>query len=268
MSSISERFAQLKAKRQAAYIPYVCAGDPDRDFSLHLMTELVRAGADILELGLPFSDPIADGAVIQRAMNRSLAAGFRVRHIFEMIERFKNSELSCPVVLMSYLNPIVRFGQERFCERLAESGCDGLLVVDMPIEESESLHQVARDFGLDLIQLIAPSSDDGRVDSILSRASGFVYLVSVAGTTGVRDTLAESAIAMLKKISSRTDLPLALGFGISTPGQVREAVIAGASGIVEGSKLISICEESGFSRKESLEIVARHVKEMKAATNL
>jgi len=268
MSSIGDVFSRLRGKRQAAYIPYVCAGDPDRDFSLRLMTELVRDGADIIELGLPFSDPIADGAVIQRAMERSLAAGFKVRHVFEMIEQFKNSDFSCPVVLMSYLNPIVRFGQERFCQRLADSGCDGLLMVDMPIEESESLHQVARDFGLDLIQLIAPSSDDGRVDSILSRASGFAYLVSVAGTTGVRDSLSESAIAMLKRISSKTDLPLALGFGISSPQHVREAVSAGASGIVEGSKLISICEESGFSRKESLERIARHVKEMKAATNL
>ncbi|MEM4264817.1 MAG: tryptophan synthase subunit alpha [Thermoplasmata archaeon] len=266
MSSLEEVFSCLREKRQAAYIPYVCAGDPDRDFTLRLINTLSEAGADIVELGLPFSDPIADGPVIQRAMNRSLAAGFKVRHIFEIIEQARKSGVCCPIILMSYLNPILRYGSERFCQRLSEVGGDGLLVVDMPIEESESLCSAARNCGLSVIQLIAPNSDNERIMHILARASGFVYLASVAGTTGAREKLSQSALAMLRKVYPMTRLPLVLGFGISFPQHVKEAVLAGASGVVEGSKLISIYEENGMANASSLKRIFEHVREMKAMT--
>ena len=265
MSSIERLFSRLTENGQAAYIPYVCAGDPNRDFTLQLIGKLAEAGADIIELGLPFSDPIADGSAIQRAMCRSLSAGLRVAHVFEIIEDVRKLGIDCPIVLMSYLNPILRFGAEEFCRRLVGSGGDGLLVVDMPIEESESLCAVAKNLGLDLIQLIAPSSDDERIKRILSCATGFVYLVSVAGTTGAREKLSESALAMVRSISPISRLPLVLGFGISSPQHVREAVLAGASGIVEGSKLISIYEEDGMDPNRSLEKIATHVREMKSA---
>ncbi|MEM2839633.1 MAG: tryptophan synthase subunit alpha [Thermoplasmata archaeon] len=265
MSSLEEVFSCLREKRQAAYIPYVCAGDPDRDFTLRLINTLSEAGADIVELGLPFSDPIADGPVIQRAMNRSLEAGFKVRHLFETIEQVRKSGNESPIVVMSYLNPILKFGSEKFCNRLAESGGNGLLVVDMPIEESESLCETARNLDLDVIQLIAPTSNDERIGLILSRASGFVYLVSVAGTTGAREKLSESALSMLKKISPSSKLPVVLGFGISSPQHVTEAVRAGASGVVEGSRLISIYEENGAGVQATLTEIAEHASKMKTA---
>lgn len=266
MSRISQVFDSIKGNGSAAYIPYICAGDPDRDFTLSLIERLDRAGADIFELGLPFSDPIADGPVIQAAMQRSLAAGFRVDDLFALISSARELGIRQPIVIMSYYNPIMQMGVRRFCERLVDVGGDAILPVDLPLEESELLEENAREHGLDIIRLIAPSTDNSRLELLLSKASGFVYVVSVAGTTGARDSLPDSAISLIGRVAGRSEIPVALGFGISHPNHVRDAVQAGASGVIEGSKLIQTYSEALADRNEALDRVERHGREMKSST--
>jgi len=268
MSRISKTFDDLKKKGSAAYIPYVCAGDPDYESSLRLAKTLCESGADILELGLPFSDPIADGPVIQGAMMRSLSSGFRVNKLFEMIASLRNSGIDNPIIVMTYVNPIIRIGVEKFCTKLSESGADGLLVVDLPIEESAELDSMLHERHLDSIRLIAPNTRDSRIDTMISKTSGFVYAVSVSGITGSRDRLPESALSFVKRVVARTNNPIALGFGISNPTHVKEAVKAGASAVVEGSRLISIYQEDAKSEDERLKRIGKHVREMKAATSM
>jgi tryptophan synthase alpha chain len=231
-----------------------------------MIHRLCKSGADILELGLPFSDPIADGPTVQGAMLRSLSAGFKVADMFDFLASIRASGAKQPVVLMTYYNPVLRFGIERFCRRLADAGGDAMLVVDLPLEESSNLDKAAEKNGLDVIRLIAPTTSDSRMNLLLSKASGFVYVVSVAGVTGARDDLPESAAPLLKRVATRTRLPVVLGFGISRPSHVREALSAGASGAVEGSGLISIYSELLDKRNEALDHIEQHAKKMKQAT--
>jgi tryptophan synthase alpha chain len=264
VTRISEAFS--KQRGGSVFIPYVCAGDPDKEFTIDVVKSLVRAGADIIELGMPFSDPVADGPVIQQAMNRSLAAGFRCSDLFENISDLRKEGVIQPIVVMTYYNPILRMGVETFCRRMAEAGADGILPVDLPPEESMELDAAAMQHGLDVIRLIAPSTSDSRIDYILSKAQGFVYVVSVDGTTGARDELAHSATELLHRVTSRSKIPVVLGFGISTPEHVREAVSSGASGFVEGSKLISLYSARLNDRQRALDTVSMHASKMKSAT--
>ncbi|MGQ9587554.1 MAG: tryptophan synthase subunit alpha [Thermoplasmata archaeon] len=266
MSQIRETFRALASDGSRAFIPYLCAGDPDKRFSLELMHRLSRAGADIIEIGLPFTDPVADGPVIQAAMNRSLAGGFKCADLFELVRQARQEGIRRPIVAMTYYNPVLQMGSEKFCDRLVEAGADAVLAVDLPPEESHELDEACRTRGLDVVRLIAPSTTDSRMDYILSRASGFVYVVSVSGTTGAREVLPPSAESLVKRVVKRSELPVALGFGISTPEQVRAAISCGASGVVEGSKLISIYAESLPDRESALDRVERHAREMKNAT--
>ncbi len=169
MSGISSAFKSLAGAESGAYIPYVCAGDPDSEFTLDLVNRLCKAGADIIELGLPFSDPVADGPVIQGAMSRSLSAGFKVARIFDTVAAVRDSGLKQPIVIMTYFNPVVKMGVDKFCARLANSGGDAVLVVDLPMEESRELDEAAADYGLDVIRLVAPSTDDERMGLILEK---------------------------------------------------------------------------------------------------
>jgi tryptophan synthase alpha chain len=266
MSRISERFEALRREGSGAFIPYVCAGDPDFDFTLRQIERLAKAGADIFEIGLPFSDPVADGPVIQGAMNRSLSSGFRTKDVFDLISSSRMRGVDRPMIVMTYYNPVLRFGVASFCERLAEAGGDGLLVVDLPPEESKELDDAAKVHGLDIVRLVAPSTVDSRLDFILSKASGFVYAVSVAGTTGARVQLPTFAEKLLSRITSRSRLPVVLGFGVSSPDHVRAAISMGASGVVEGSKLISTYSDHLGERDKALGLIERHAREMKAAT--
>jgi tryptophan synthase alpha chain len=267
MNRILSTFESLAEKQSGAYVPYICAGDPDKDFTIKLVNRLCRAGADVLEIGLPFSDPLADGPAIQEAMGRSLAAGFKVAHVFELISVLRDEGVDQPIVLMTYFNPVLQFGLANFCERLASAGGDGILVVDLPIEESEELENAAKASNLDVIRLVAPTTNGARLDVILSKASGFVYIVSVAGVTGARNTFANSAAHIMKRVSARTKLPSVIGFGISRPEHVRQALATGASGVVEGSALISKYSGLLGSREDALEIVEQHAREMKSATH-
>ena len=229
------------------------------------MDTLVGAGADIVELGLPFSDPIADGPTIQQAMGRSLSGGFKVSDLFDAVSSVRRSHEDLPIVVMTYFNPVLRMGVSAFCGRLADAGGDAVLVVDLPPEESSELDDAARQTGLDTIRLVTPNTDDERLKRILGSASGFLYAVSVAGVTGSRAELADTSRALLGRVSSASGVPVALGFGISEPTHVRAALESGASGVIEGSKLISMYEGSDDLRA-ALEDIARHAREMKSAT--
>jgi len=266
MSRIKGTFERLAKENAGAYIPYICAGDPDAEFTVSLATRLLDSGADILELGIPFSDPVADGPVIQGAMNSSLGGGFRVAQIFDVVEAVRKNGYQQPIVLMTYSNPVLRMGVQSFCSRAAGSGVDGMLAVDMPIEESGELDRASKEHGLDVIRLVAPSTTDARLREIASRGSGFLYAVSAAGVTGARASLSGSAVSLLKRTVPMSPLPVALGFGISSPGHVREAMAAGARGVVEGSALVSTYAPSLGTKVQALESVAEHAVRMKAAT--
>ncbi|HUW42622.1 MAG TPA: tryptophan synthase subunit alpha [Thermoplasmata archaeon] len=268
MSRISGVFKSMQAGRRAAYIPYICAGDPSIEFSLALAKAIGKGGADLFEIGLPFSDPIADGPTIQKAMQRSLASGFKVDQLFGLISSMRSAGMSQPIIVMTYYNPVLQAGPGKFCRKLSDAGGDGILVVDLPPEESGEIDRHAKETGLDVIRLVAPSTDDARLGYLLSKASGFVYAVSASGTTGVRNMLPSSAISTLQRISSKTRLPVALGFGISQPEHVRAAVNAGAAAVVEGSKLISIYSDSPGDEQAALRKIEKHVAEMTSATNL
>lgn len=266
MSRMGAAFGELARRNEGAYIPYICMGDPDRDFTLSLASALLGAGADILELGVPFSDPVADGPVIQGAMNRSLGNGFRVSDTFRIVASIRRAGHGQPIVLMTYANPVLRMGLQEFCSRAAGAGADAVLMVDMPIEESDLFDSRAKENGLDVIRLATTSTDDSRLAELLSRASGFLYAVSAAGVTGARLSLPESATALLKRASAASSIPVVLGFGISAPDHVREAIAAGARGVVEGSALVSAYASHLDDLPRALREVARHAAEMKEAT--
>ena len=233
-----------------------------------MIGRLCKSGADILEIGLPFSDPIADGPTVQGAMLRSLRAGFKVRDVFELISSLRSSGTDQPVVLMTYYNPLLRIGVENFCRRLAKAGGDAVLAVDLPLEESTGLDRAADRTGLDVIRLVAPTTTDSRMELILSRASGFAYVVSVAGVTGARDNLPRSTVTFLNRVTARSNHPVVLGFGISRPTHVSKAVSAGASGVVEGSELISIYSGLLSNREAALDRLELHARRMKDATSI
>jgi len=233
---------------------------------MSLIEALSSSGADILEIGLPFSDPIADGPVIQNAMMRSLKGGFKVNDIFNLIKKTRASGIDIPIIVMSYLNPIIRIGGNEFCKKSAESGADGILLVDMPIEESEELDEIVKKHGMDVIRLIAPNTCEARMMEIFSKSTGFVYAVSVSGTTGARDNLSKQSIDFLRRVASIRTCPLAVGFGISSPDHVRQIRAIGVDAVIEGSKLISIYSDYTLSNEERLSRIEEHATEMKRAT--
>jgi tryptophan synthase alpha chain len=230
---------------------------------MKLIRVLCSSGADLVELGMPFSDPIADGRAVQGAMKRSLSRGFKLEALSDIVIGVRDEGIHQPLIVMCYYNNLLRRGLAQICGRLSEAGVDGLLVVDLPLEESSELERVANDDGLALIRLIARSTPEERVRTILEVAQGFTYLVSVSGTTGVRDHMDPSALASVRKISMMSRIPVVMGFGISQPLHARKAVENGASGVVEGSGLISIYEDD--NGPGSLENLARHARAMKEA---
>lgn len=228
-------FQRLRGQRRAALIPFVTAGDPAPEATVPLMHCMVAAGADLIELGVPFSDPIADGPVIQRATERALAQGVSLHDVLDMVHRFRADDDTTPVVLMGYLNPIEVMGAEAFATAAREAGVDGALVVDVPPEEGHDLVTALRAVDLDLVYLLAPTSDAGRIERIGAVASGFVYYVSVKGVTGAGNLDVAGVAAKLSEIRSRIELPVGVGFGIrdaATAAQVAEhadAVIVGSA---------------------------------------
>lgn len=236
---IEEAFA---AADRPLFIGFLVAGDPDPATGIRVADALIDGGADILELGVPFSDPLADGPVIQRAHARALRGGTTLDRVFDQLRHIR-SRSTIPVILFTYANPVFRRGIERFCREAADAGADGLLVVDLPAEEAGGVDRAAGRAGLALISLVAPTTTGRRRSMILDRARGFVYLVSREGVTGVQDRVPPVPGDLIARVSRETDLPVAVGFGISSPEQARAVARAGADAVVVGSALVRLVED-------------------------
>ena len=241
MSRIRETFASLKRAGRGGFIPFITAGDPDLTTTELLLIELAAAGADIIELGVPFSDPVADGETIQRASERALGKGVTLRDVLTCIARAKQ-HIDVPIVLFSYFNPLLNFGRDRLANDAKEAGVDAVLVTDLIPEEAHIWIETLIQFDLDPIFLVAPTTPDKRLKQIAREARGFIYAVSRAGVTGARDEMTEDAEALVKRVRLVSDLPVAVGFGISTAEQVRE-VLRFADAAVIGSAIVSQIEE-------------------------
>ncbi|MEL7061852.1 MAG: tryptophan synthase subunit alpha, partial [Acidobacteriota bacterium] len=242
MSAIDDVFQRCRADRRAAFIPFLVAGDPSLETTGELMRAMVDGGADMIEVGVPFSDPVADGPTIQEAAQRALDAGASLSGILRVIAQHRD-QLGVPIVLFTYFNPIHRRGVEHFAEQAAASGVDGVLCVDLPPEEAaHELLPALRRHSLDTIFLLAPTSGKERIRSVAAHSSGFVYYVSRTGVTGARDALPKELVKETRRLRRRLDAPLSVGFGISTPEQV-EAVARVADGVVVGSALVSLIAE-------------------------
>jgi len=248
-SLLTRRFLRCRREGRAALVPYLTAGYPSAETTGELLSALVRSGADVIELGIPFSDPLADGPTIQRASFRALEGGMSVEGALELLARFRG-EHDTPVVLFTYLNPVLRFGYDRFLERAREAGAQGLLVTDLPVDAEPGKEEAVREAGLDLIRLVAPTTRPERLPRILEEASGFLYYISRTGVTGARAELREALQDEVEALRSHTELPVAVGFGISSREQ---AAVVGrvADGVVVGSALIDALDEGGVEGAEA-----------------
>jgi len=265
---IAARFAALKAEGRGALMPFLMAGDPDAATSLAMLRGLPAAGADLIELGMPFSDPMADGPTVQLAGQRALRAGTTLTGVLGMLRRFRAGDDTTPVVLMGYLNPVLSYGTERFCTDAAAAGADGLIIVDMPPEESQELAPHAEAAGLALIRLIAPTTDDARLPLVLRACSGFIYYVAITGITGTRQASGAELARNIPRLRRFTDLPIAIGFGIRTPEQAAEAGRL-ADGAVVGSALIDVMaatlDATGAATGATVDAMLTRVQQLAAA---
>ena len=265
---IAARFDQLRKQGRGALIPFLEAYDPDLATSLAILRGMPAAGADLIEIGVPFTDPAADGPTIQRAGQRALKAGGSLSGALAMVRDFRTQDHDTPIVLMGYLNPILAYGVERFCQDAEATGVDGLIVVDMPPEESDELTPHMQGRTLDLIRLVAPTTDDARLLLVLHGAGGFVYYVAIAGITGTRSATVDDLARAIPRIRAVTDLPIAIGFGVRTPEQASEAARI-ADGAVVASALIETLVKSldaaGCATPGTVEQVLEHVRELAQA---
>lgn len=252
MSRISGTFQRLRAAGRKAFIPFVVAGDPSLAATEQAVRALVRAGADLVEIGVPFSDPIADGPINQRAAHRALLQGVTLTDVLDLAERLR-SDVDVPIVLLSYFNPILRYGLDRFAKDAVRSGVSGVVVPDLPPEEADDVVASARAEGLDSIFLLAPTSTDERIRLVAERSTGFIYCVSLTGVTGVQEQLSADLEDLLHRIKRMTDTPVCVGFGVSTPEQARR-VAQVADGVIVGSALVASLEQQadGIGRLAAL----------------
>ncbi|MBB3172245.1 tryptophan synthase alpha chain [Endobacter medicaginis] len=268
MSRIAGRFAELAAAGRGALIPYLQAYDPDLATSEAILAGMAEAGADLIEIGVPFSDPMADGPTIQRAARRGLAAGATLAGVLAMVARFRAHDTTTPVVLMGYLNPIDSYGPERFCNDAAAAGVDGLIVVDMPAEEADLLAPHAAAAGLDIIRLVAPTTDAARLPVVLEGASGFIYYVSITGITGTRSASSDELAAALPRIRAASRLPVAIGFGVRTPAQAAGAARIGDAAVVASvliETLAATLDDRGRATPGTVDSVLAEVRALAAA---
>jgi tryptophan synthase alpha chain len=268
MSRIAARFVELKRQGRGGLIPFLEAWDPDADTSMALLRGLPEAGADLIEIGMPFTDPMADGPLVQAAGKRALAAGVKMRDVLAMVSDFRHQDESTPIILMGYLNPILSYDPARFCADAARAGVDGLIVVDLPTEEADVLLPHANASGLDVIRLVAPTTDDARLPHVLNGSSGFLYYVSITGITGTRSATADSLEAAIPRIRRVTDLPVAIGFGVRTPEQAARAARLADAAVV-GSALIDTLaahlDADGRPRPQAVGAVLDQVRALAAA---
>ena len=256
-SRIAAAFDRIRAEKRTGLVTYVTAGDPDMARSADILYALDRAGADVLEVGIPFSEPLADGPVIQRATERALAAGATASGVLDLVKRVR-STVKAPIVLFTYANPVLRMGMDVFGDRAREAGVDGVLVLDLPIEEAGSFRDAMAAREIDMIFLLSPTTTDARVKDAAKLGRGFLYGISRLGVTGTRDTVADGAQALAARMRAATSLPIALGFGISSPEHVRQ-IGTFADAAVVGSGLVGVIAEAGKS-PELVERVESYVR--------
>jgi tryptophan synthase alpha chain len=238
VTRLADTFARLKKEGRAAFVPFITAGDPNMETSFAILEQLPAAGADVIELGMPFTDPMADGPAVQASSVRALQSGATMAKVLEMVKKFRRTDKTTPIVLMGYYNPIHAYGTARFTRDVAGAGVDGLIVVDLPVEEDEVLRVPARAQGVDLIRFVTPTTDDARLKRIIADASGYLYYVSVAGVTGTKAAPEEEVRAAMARVKAATDLPCTVGFGIRSPEQAA-AIARIADGVVVGSAIVS-----------------------------
>jgi tryptophan synthase alpha chain len=267
MSRIATRFAALKREGRGALISFVEAWDPDAATAMELLRGMPAAGADLLEIGMPFTDPMADGPIVQAAGKRGLKAGVKVAHVLTMVRDFRRDDADTPIILMGYLNPILSYGPERFCADAETAGVDGLIIVDLPTEEADLLAPAAQAHGLDIIRLVAPTTDDKRLPLVLAGSSGFVYYVSITGITGTRSATSEHLAAAIPRIRRATDLPIAVGFGVRSPHQAAEAVRVADAAVVASALIDTLAanlDEQGRAKPGAVRKVLDQVRELAA----
>ena len=247
MSRIKNTFNRLKKKNEKALIPYLMAGDPDLATTKQLILAMEKAGCDIIELGAPFSDPLADGPTIQKAALRSLRHHTSIKDVLGLVADVRK-ESKIPLIIMTYYNLVFHYGEERFVKDAVAAGLDGIILPDLPPDEAGTLIPLAKDSGLDMIFLLAPTSTDDRIKLVSKLSQGFIYYVSLTGVTGSHLGLQQAAIKFsLARIKAQTDKPVAVGFGIATPDQAAEVAMSGADGVIVGSALVKVIEENGSS---------------------
>ena len=262
MNRIEAKFEQLRAEGRSAFMPYICAGDPSREISRKLLLTLEEAGADLIELGVPFSDPIADGPTIQKASERALVDKISLREILDMVETLRQ-ETQIPIALMTYYNPIFRMGEVEFCAAAHRAGVDGVIIPDLPPEEASTLLEVAPAHDLATIFLASPTSSPERMRLIASVSTGFIYCVSVTGVTGARTSLSEEVQPMIIELKKQTQKPICVGFGVSTSEQAN-AVARLADGVIVGSAIINVMEKHLGDKAAILSSVKGFAEELAA----
>lgn len=264
MISISEKFTYLRAQKQCALIPFITAGDPDLETTTEALGILEANGADFIELGVPYSDPLADGPVIQAAATRALEKGTRLNDVLLMAQSVTR-KIKAPIILFTYYNPILNLGIEQFLKRIAEAGIKGLVVPDLPLEEADNLIKTAETARIEVILLVTPNTPDNRIKAIAQKSRGFIYLVSVTGVTGVRSQLQTRVKDVLQNIRSITNKPIAVGFGISTPEQALQVREWGADAVIVGSAFVKRLGES--TSYNGLRAITDFCRDLKAATS-
>ncbi len=263
MGRIEEKFCELRKKDRSALICYVTAGDPDIRLTERIVGCMETAGADMIEIGIPFSDPMADGPVIQAASERALRNSTSVADVLELVKRIRASS-DIPIILFGYYNPFFSYGPERFAHDARRAGADGVLAVDLPPEEADELHICTRREGLDLIFLLAPTSTERRIDLVSQKASGFVYLVSVTGVTGARPDMDYSLHDLVDRIRQYSDLPVGVGFGVSSAEQAK-SIAAFSDAVIVGSALVRIIENERDSEEDMLANISRLTRQLSDA---
>ena len=262
MTSISQRFQSLRDRNQCALIPFITAGDPDLETTAKALRVLDRNGADMIELGVPYSDPLADGPVIQAAATRALAKGINLEQVLELVTSV-SPDLQAPIILFTYYNPILNLGIQTFLQKIAQAGVRGLVVPDLPVDEASELLETAADVGVEVILLIAPTSSQERIEMIAQKSQGFIYLVSVTGVTGVRSQVQGRVKDLLGQIRQMTDKPIGVGFGISGSEQARQVKEWGADGVIAGSAFVKRLAQG--TPTEGLSALEALCQELKAA---
>ena len=264
MKRLEKKFSELKSKKQCAFVAYICAGDPNYATSLEILKLLPEAGCDIIELGVPFLDPSGDGPIIENASKRAIANGASLKNTLAMAAEFRKINGSTPILLMGYYNPFLKYGIDKIFADAEKSGVDGILIVDLPLEERAEIALAAAKSNIDLINLVGPLSGEERISEIAKVSGGFLYLVSMLGITGTKQAAIADNKINLEKIRKNSSLPVVIGFGIQQPSQAAEFAKIGVDGVVVGSTIVKVIEENVVAKKSSGEIVAKVLETVRA----